>query len=157
MTIDSTGRKCKCGNYGCLEAYASGPAIAARAIEGLETGETSLLPSLVGGDLSRVTAETVYEAIIAGDLYAKEVMRETAKFLGAGLANLINILNPEMLVISGGVTRAGEHLFEPLRAQIRRRAFRHAEESCRIVSTGLAGMAGVIGAAYMFRVERSGD
>jgi len=157
MTIDSTGRKCKCGNYGCLEAYASGPAIAARAIEGLETGETSLLPSLVGGDLSRVTAETVYEAIIAGDLYAKEVMRETAKFLGAGLANLINILNPEMLVISGGVTRAGEHLFEPLRAQIRRRAFRHAEESCRIVSTGLSGMAGVIGAAYMFRVERFGD
>jgi len=157
MTIDSTGRKCKCGNYGCLEAYASGPAIAARALEGLETGETSLLPSLVGGDLSRVTAETVYEAIIAGDLYAKEVMRETAKFLGAGLANLINLLNPEMVVISGGVTRAGEHLFEPLRAQIRRRAFRHAEESCRIVSTGLSGMAGVIGAAYMFRVERFGD
>jgi len=157
MTIDSTGRKCKCGNYGCLEAYASGPAIAARAIEGLETGETSLLPSIVGGDLSRVTAETVYEAIIAGDLYAKEVMRETAKFLGAGLANLINLLNPEMVVISGGVTRAGEHLFEPLRAQIRRRAFRHAEESCRIVSTSLSGMAGVIGAAYMFRVERFGD
>ena len=157
MTIDSTGRKCKCGNYGCLEAYASGPAIAARAIEGLETGEQSILPSLVGGDLSRVTAETVYEAIIAGDLYAKDVMRETAKFLGAGLANLINILNPEMVVISGGVTRAGEHLFEPLRAQIRRRAFRHAEESCRIVSTELGGMAGVIGAAYMFRVERFGN
>jgi glucokinase len=157
MTIDSTGRKCKCGNYGCLEAYASGPAIAARAIEGLETGETSLLPSLVNDDLSRVTAETVYEAIVAGDLYAKEVMRETAKFLGAGLANLINILNPGMVVISGGVTRAGEHLFEPLRAQIRRRAFRHAEESCQIVSSSLGGMAGVIGAAYMFRIERSGN
>lgn len=156
MTIDSTGRKCKCGNYGCLEAYASGPAIAARAIEGLETGEPSLLASLVGDDLSRLTAETVYEAIIAGDVYAKEVMRETAKFLGAGLANLINILNPEMVVISGGVTQAGEHLFEPLRAQIRRRAFRHAEESCQIVSTTLEGMAGVIGAAYMFRVERFG-
>ncbi|MCL7959046.1 MAG: ROK family protein [marine benthic group bacterium] len=157
MTIDSTGRKCKCGNYGCLEAYASGPAIAARAIEGLETGDTSLLPSLVNDDLSRITAETVYEAIVAGDLYAKEVMRETAKFLGAGLANLINILNPGMVVISGGVTRAGEHLFEPLRAQIRRRAFRHAEQSCQIVSTTLEGKAGVIGAAYMFRVERSGN
>lgn len=156
MTIDSTGRKCKCGNYGCLEAYASGPAIAARAIEGLETGEPSMLPSLVEGDLSRLTAETVYEAIIAGDLYAKEVMHETARFLGVGLANLINILNPEMVVISGGVTRAGEHLFEPLRAQIRRRAFRHAEENCRIVSSTLGGMAGVIGAAYMFRVERDG-
>ena len=156
MTIDSTGRKCKCGNYGCLEAYASGPAIAARAIEGLETGEPSMLPSLVDGDLSRVTAETVYEAIIAGDLYAKEVMRETARFLGAGLANLINLFNPEMVVISGGVTRAGEHLFEPLRAQIRRRAFRHAEETCKIVSSSLGGLAGVIGAAYIFRCERFG-
>ena len=157
MTIDSTGRKCKCGNSGCLEAYASGPAIAARAIEGLETGEPSILPSLVNGDLSRVTAETVYEAIIAGDQYAKDVMKETAKFLGAGLANLINVLNPEMVVISGGVTRAGEHLFEPLRAEIRRRAFRHAEERCRIVSSSLGGTAGVVGAAYMFRVERFGD
>jgi glucokinase len=156
MTIDSTGRKCKCGNYGCLEAYASGPAIAARAIEGLETGDTSILPSLVNDDLSRITAETVYEAIVAGDLYAMEVMRETARFLGAGLANLINILNPGMVVISGGVTQAGEHLFEPLRAQIRRRAFRHAEQSCQIVSTTLEGKAGVIGAAYMFRVERFG-
>lgn len=157
MTIDSTGRKCKCGNYGCLEAYASGPAIAARAIEGLETGEPSLLPSLVNGDLSRLTAETVYEAIIAGDAYARDVMKETARFLGAGLANLINLLNPEMVVISGGVTRAGEHLFEPLRAEIRRRAFRHAEETCRIVSSSLGTMAGVIGAAYMFRVERYGE
>lgn len=157
MTIDSTGRKCKCGNYGCLEAYASGPAIAARAIEGLETGEQSLLPSLVGGDLSRITAETVYEAIIAGDQYAKDVMRETARFLGAGLANLINVLNPEMVVISGGVTRAGEHLFEPLRAEVRRRAFRHAEQRCRIVSSSLGSTAGVVGAAYMFRVERYGN
>lgn len=156
MTIDSTGRKCNCGNYGCLEAYASGPAIAARAVEGLETGSTSLLPDLVGGDLGRITAETVSEAIVAGDLYAKEVMLETAKFLGTGVANLINILNPEMVVISGGVTRAGDHLFEPLRAEVRRRAFREAYEACRIVGGELGDMAGVIGAAATFKVERCG-
>jgi glucokinase len=156
MTIDSTGRKCNCGNYGCLEAYASGPAIAARAVEGLETGSSSLLPDMVGGELDRITAETVYEAIVAGDVYAADVMRETAKFLGTGLANLINVLNPEMIVISGGVTRAGDHLFQPLRAEVRRRAFSHAAESCRIVSTELGGMAGVIGAAATFRAERFG-
>lgn len=156
MTIDSTGRKCKCGNYGCLEAYASGPAIAARAIEGLEAGAASLLPSLVDGDLSRLTAETVYEAIVAGDVYAKEVMRETAKFLGTGLANLINLLNPDMIVISGGVTRAGEHLLEPLRSEVRRRAFRKGFETCEIVVSELGGMAGVVGAAATFRVERCG-
>lgn len=157
MSIDSTGRKCKCGNYGCLEAYASGPAIAARAVEGLQTGEQSLLPDLVDGELSRITAETVYEGIVAGDAFAREVMRDTAKFLGSGLASLINILNPEMIVISGGVTRAGEHLLEPLRNEVRRRAFRNAFEACRIVTSDLGSMAGVIGAAYVFRSARFED
>lgn len=156
MTIDPTGRRCNCGNYGCLEAYASGPAIAARAVEGLRGGVPSVLPDLVDGHLEAVTAESVYEAIVAGDLYAKEVMRETAAFLGTGIANLINLLNPEMVVIAGGVTRAGDHLFEPLRAEVRRRAFRRAAEGCRIVASELGGMAGVIGAAATFRVERCG-
>ncbi len=157
MSIDSTGRKCKCGNYGCLEAYASGPAIAARAVEGLLSGEDSLLLSLVDGDISRITAETVYEGIVAGDTFAKEVMRDTAKFLGAGIANLINLLNPEIVVISGGVTRAGDQLLEPLRNEVRRRAFRPAFESCQIVTSELGNRAGVIGAACVFRVVRFGD
>jgi len=157
MTIDSTGRRCKCGNYGCLEAYASGPAIAARAVEGLQSGEPSLLPSMVRGELTRITAETVYEAIVAGDDYAKEVMRDTAKFLGTGIGNLINILNPGMVVISGGVTRAGDRLLEPLKKEVRRRAFSHASENCQIVTSSLGSMVGVIGAACMFRQERFGD
>jgi glucokinase len=156
MTIDSTGRKCNCGNYGCLEAYASGPAIAARAVEGLEAGAASLLPDLVDGVLTRITAETVSEAIVAGDAYAEEVMKETAKFLGTGVANLINLLNPEMIVISGGVTRAGDRLFHPLRSEVKRRAFREAAESCRIVAAELGDMAGVIGAAATFRRVRHG-
>jgi glucokinase len=155
-TIDSTGRRCKCGNYGCLEAYASGPAIASRAVEGLETGTESLLPALVNGRLEDITAATVYEAVVLGDPYANEVMRETAKFLGAGVANLINILNPEMIVIAGGVTRAGDHLFVPLRAEVRRRAFKSAEEACQIVSGKLPGTAGVIGAAAVFKKETYG-
>jgi glucokinase len=156
MTIDSTGRKCKCGNYGCLEAYASGPAIALRAVEGVEAGAESLLPALVDGKLESITAATVYEAVVLGDPYANEVMRDTAKFLGTGIANIINILNPEMIVISGGVTRAGDHLFVPLRAEVRRRAFKSAEEACQIVSARLPGTAGVIGAAAVFKKETYG-
>ena len=153
MTIDSTGRKCNCGNYGCLEAYASGPAIALRAVEGIEAGADSVLPDLVGGRLEDITAATVYEAVLLGDPYANEVMRETAKFLGAGIANIINVLNPQMIVIAGGVTRAGDHLFLPLRAEVRRRAFRSAEEACQIVSAQLQGTAGMIGAAGVFMNE----
>lgn len=156
MTIEANGRKCKCGNYGCLEAYASGPAIAARAVEGVEAGADSLLPDLVNNRLEDITAATVYEAVVLGDPYANDVMRETAKFLGAGVANMINILNPAMIVIAGGVTKAGDHLFIPLRAEARKRAFRSAMDACQIVSAQLTGTAGVIGAAAVFKKETFG-
>lgn len=155
MTIDSTGRKCNCGNYGCLEAYASGPAIAARAIEGLESDTESILLELAG-DPENITAELVSEAVVKGDGYATEVINDTAKFLGVGLANLINILNPEVVVVFGGVARAGDHLFVPLRAEVRRRAFRVAEEACRIVPSELGGKAGVIGSVACFKKEMYG-
>ena len=155
MTIDFTGRRCKCGNYGCLEAYCSGPNIAARAREGVEAGAESILVDLVEGDLERITAVTVYEAILQGDEYAGEVMVETAKLLGAGIANIVNILNPEAVVIVGGVTRAGDYLFNPLRSEVRRRAFRSAERVCRIVPGDLPETAGVIGAAGLFLRTRS--
>ena len=155
-TIDSTGRRCKCGNYGCLEAYASGPAIAERAREALDDGEGSLLRELVGGDLSRVTARLVYDASTRGDPIAREVVRDTARFLGAGLANLLNIFNPDVVVLAGGVTDAGDALFEPLRGEVRRRAFRPAVEACRIVPGALGGSAGVIGAVATFKMQKMG-
>ncbi len=83
-------------------------------------------------------------------------MHDTAKFLGVGLANLINLLNPELVVIAGGVTRAGDHLFEPLRAEVRRRAFRVAEQSCRIAPAALGVQAGVVGAVACFKKEKYG-
>ncbi len=149
-SIDSTGRRCKCGNYGCLEAYASGPAIADRAREALAGGESSAMPALVGGDLRRLTAATVYQAATSGDRLALEVVRETARLLGAGVANLVNIFNPEVVVLAGGVTQAGDALFEPMRAEVRRRAFKPAVDACRIVPGTLQGNAGVIGAVATF-------
>lgn len=156
MTIDSTGRRCKCGNYGCLEAYASGPAIAERAREELACDEPSLLRDAVGGDLTRITAKLVYEASTSGDPIAREVVRDTARFLGAGLANLLNIFNPDTVVLAGGVTDAGDALFDPLRSEVRRRAFRPAVEACRIVPGSLAGTAGVVGAVATFKAQTMG-
>ena len=150
MTIDLNGRRCKCGNYGCLEAYASGPAIAARAVEGIESGAETTLPQYVGGDLAKITAQVVYEAARDGDDYARDVVMETAKILGAGVANIINIFNPEVVVICGGVTHAGDRLFVPLRSEARRRAFKPAVDVCRIVPGALPGTAGVYGAAAVF-------
>ena len=157
MTIDSTGRRCACGNYGCLEAYASGPAIAKRAIESIEAGATSSLAQYVDGDLSRITAEEVYLAAKDGDYLAEEVVRDTARLLGAGIANLVNICNPEVVVVCGGVTSAGEKLFRPLREEVARRAFRPAAEACRIVPGTLPGTAGVIGAVASFNLQTTGS
>lgn len=155
MTIDMDGRRCGCGNYGCLEAYASGPAIAMRAIEQVRSGAESKLAELAGGDLDRVTAQTVYAAAALGDELAGEVVRSTAQYLGTGLANLLNAFNPDLVVIMGGVTQAGDRLFDALRRVVAQRAFRPAVEACRIVPGNLAGLAGVYGAAKVY-LNRSG-
>jgi glucokinase len=149
-TIDTEGRRCKCGNYGCLEAYASGPNIALRACEEIQAGAVSRLAQYVGGDLTKITAQTVYQAAHDGDDLALEVVNETAKFLGAGIANLVNIFNPEVVVVCGGVTLAGDHLFVPLRREVARRAFKPAVDVCRIVPCELTGTAGVYGAVKVF-------
>lgn len=157
-TIDSTGRRCKCGNYGCLEAYASGPAIAERAREALESGaDHSILPQLAGGRLENITAQTVYDAAIQGDLVARDVVRDTSRFLGTGIANLLNIFNPDVVVIAGGVTQAGPALFEPLGAEVRRRAFKPAVDACRIVPGSLPGSAGVVGAVATYKAMALGE
>jgi glucokinase len=156
MSINSSGRHCKCGNYGCIEAYASGPAIAERAREALMSEDHSMLPDLVNGNLELITAETVYDASERGDEIARHVVRETAQYLGAAVANLLNIFNPDVVVIAGGVTRAGEALFEPLRAEVRRRAFKPAVDVCRIVPGALAGRQGVVGAVATFKMQMLG-
>ena len=156
-TIDMTGRHCKCGNYGCLEAYASGTAIAERAREALVRDEMeSLLRTSVGGQLERITAQTVYEAAQKGDALAGEIVRDTARMLGAGIANLLNLFNPDVVVICGGVTQAGDLLFDPMRVEVRRRAFKPAVDACRIVPGALPGTAGVVGAVATFKAHAEG-
>jgi glucokinase len=157
-TIDLNGRHCKCGNYGCLEAYASGPAIATRAREVLVREEVeSSIPGMVDGRLDEITAQTIYDAAKQGDPVASEIVRDTARYLGAGIANLLNIFNPDTVVIAGGVTAAGDALFVPLRAEVRRRAFSPAVRAARIVPGELPGTAGVVGAVASFKQQHFGS
>jgi len=156
-TIDLNGRHCKCGNYGCLEAYASAPAIATRAREVLvrEEGE-SVIPTMVDGKFENITAQIVYDAAAAGDPIANEIVRDTARYLGVGVANLLNIFNPDIVVLAGGVTAAGDALFVPLRAEVRRRAFSPAVRAVKIVPGELPGTAGVVGAVASFKQQHFG-
>jgi glucokinase len=153
VTIDLDGRRCGCGNYGCLEAYASGTAIAERAREALAGETEGVLMTMCEGQLPKVTAQMVYKAANEGDLIAIDVVRETARFLGAGIGALLNVLNPEVVVLAGGVVNAGEALFAPLKVEIRRRAFAPAVDACRIVPGLLGGSAGVVGAVAAFKAQ----
>lgn len=152
-TVEYGGRRCTCGARGCLEAYASGPAIARAAVEGLAGGTRSTLPELVEGDLKRITAATVHQAAVGGDACATEVLARAAQMLAAGITSAVNLLGPEAVVVMGGVTAAGDLFFGPLAAELGRPRFRSALDACTVVPGALPGTAGVVGAAGVFRLQ----
>ena len=121
MTVQPGGPVCTCGRRGCLEAVAAGPAIARRAREHLEdtpqTGE--ILRELVGGDVGAVTAKHVSQAAEAGDELAQQVLEEAAHWSGFGIGCAMALMNPERVVVGGGVAKSGERYFEAVRAAAR--------------------------------------
>lgn len=147
MTVEKEGLPCTCGNRGCLEMYASGRAIARRAREAVKQNDDSLILKLAEGDEARIGAATVAEAAGQGDALARRIIEEAALYLGMGLANLVNILNPQRLVIGGGVAGMGEMLLAPVREVVRTRAMPLNRE-VEIVTAELGERAGAVGAAH---------
>lgn len=143
MSVDYKGRPCNCGSRGCLEAYASGTNIAARAREAVLAGR----PSVLAGNPEKITGETVFEAILQGDEVALQVWDETLEILGAGIASVINIFNPSLVVLGGGITNFGDLLFQPLRRIALSRAMGPLAQVVEIVPAQLGGQVGVLGAA----------
>ncbi len=136
------GPPCGCGSRGCLEALSSGTAIARRARELLEAGGTSRLrdiPNFDASDVARLAQE--------GDALAGEVWQAAVKHLSLGIVAIITILGPELIVIGGGVSRAGDFLFEPLRQEVRRHVKVVPVESLRILPAALGRNVGILGAA----------
>jgi glucokinase len=146
LQVAYNGRACHCGGQGCLEAYVSGTNIARRAREALVSEEPSLLLELAGTP-DRITAETVADATRRGDGVATRVWDETIDVLAAGVASTINAFNPRLVIIGGGVTAAGDLLFEPLRRRALARAMPPLAAVTRIVPAELGERTGVIGAA----------
>jgi len=147
MTIDLKGPRCNCGNVGCLETLASGTAIARMAVERLAKGERSTIRELAAGDLNKVTAEVVEKAARAGDPVAKDIMNTAGTNLGVGIVNLIHIFNPELIIIGGGVSKAGDLIFEPVRKVIAQRVMR--DISVRLTTPTLGDNPGLLGAVAL--------
>ncbi|MCJ7654319.1 MAG: ROK family protein [Dehalococcoidia bacterium] len=158
MTIEADGPQCHCGNFGCLEAMASGWAVAKEAMMRINRGERSSIIELVNGRLENITAETVAIAARRGDQLAADIVAEAAKYLGIGLANLVNIFNPELIVIGGGLSKMGDMLLKPARKVLKERAFRLPSRTVHIVRARLGSNAGIIGAAaYVFDQKSEGS
>jgi len=156
--IDPYGPPCGCGSQGCLEAFASGPAITAMALKAITQGRTTRIAELVSYDLNKVTPEVICRAAQAGDAIAREVYERAGFYIGIGVANLIAILSPDMVVIGGGVAQAGGLLFEPIRRVVRERVHVTPIEKVQIVPAQLGTDAGLIGAAVWSSLQTgSGD
>ena len=157
MIIETHGPQCHCGKFGCLEALASGWAVVREAVRRINQGEKSTLLELVNGKLESITAETVALAARRNDLLACDVVAKAANYLGIGLANLVNIFNPEMIVIGGGLSNMGSMLLAPARRAVKETAFQLPASRVRIVRGHLGGNAGIIGAAaYVFDQQPQG-
>ena len=149
QTVAPGGPPCGCGNEGCLEVFASGPAITAEGVRLLLGGQTPGLYDLVKGDASLVSPRTIAEAATSGDAGARSVIKRTAAYLSIAVANVVTTLHPEMVVLAGGVAEMGELLLDPLRRGVRERVRMFPVDDIRIQKSQLGEDAGVRGAAAL--------
>jgi glucokinase len=145
QTIVPDGPLCGCGNHGCLETLASGPAITAEGVRLMKTGLAPKLFEVTEGDAGRVTPRTIAAAAEAGDEAVVDAIRRAAEYLGIGVANVVTILHPELIVFGGGVAQMGDVLLEPVRDAVCRRVQMIPTDDLRIEISKLGDRAGVLG------------
>ena len=149
MTVDPHGPLCSCGNYGCLEAMASGKAIAAAAIRAARKGGATRIVAEAKGQVESITAEIVAAAARDGDELALKLVNEAAQYIGIGLAAVVNLLSPEMIIIGGGLSHIGDFFLRTIKETIAARAFTHGLTMPRIELSALGENASCLGAAAL--------
>lgn len=142
ITVDHNGPRCPCGNFGCLEMYASATAMVRRTLERLEGEKPETCLKAEG-----LTTQVIFEAAEAGDDFAMEMFEETGFFLGVGLVSLVNVLNVDRVALTGGLAQAGDWIFDPAMRTFWDRGTVGVKEQVQIVSAELGDDAGILGAA----------
>ena len=146
MTLGK-GPLCGCGDHGCFEAYASGPSIVSLAKEFISGGKSAKYKEMATDGI--ITPYIVAQAALQGDAVSLQIFKQMGEIIGIGLASIVNLLNPEKIIIGGGVADAGEILLEPIRKTIEDRAMPIQKEAVKVVPAQLANAAGVIGASLL--------
>lgn len=147
--VEVDGRKCRCGNIGCLETVASGMSMPELAREKIKAGKKSSILDLVDGDLQKITAEIITEAAGSGDRLAGRILTRAGRYLGVAIANTINLLNPRAIIIGGGLSRAGRLLLEPMKESISRHTVPNSLKEVRILYSRLGNDVAPLGAATL--------
>lgn len=146
QTILPDGPVCGCGNHGCLETLASGPAITAEGVRLLRTGLAPKLHELVDGDAGRITPKEMAAAAAAGDGNVRDSILRAAEYLGIGVANVVVVLHPDLVVLGGGVAEMGDILLDRVRETVRRRVGMFPTDGVQIERSALGDRAGLQGA-----------
>ncbi len=149
VPINFEGRKCRCGSVGCLEAYCSSSAITGRVKELIQKGLTPAFEEVLEGAVENLTIKKLFQAEKMDDPVARQVLDETAVYLGIGLAGIVNLLNPHTVVIGGGIMEGGGGLLSAISSEIKKRAFGSAVEKLSVVKAALGNDAGFIGAGLL--------
>ena len=147
MNMYRQGRSCKCGSSGCLGRYVSAVGMTNTFIEKLKSGRKSIVEEWINHDVSNIQAHMISKAYDLKDDLAIEVMHETGEILGFGLANVINLFNPEIIIVGGGMSYAGDRLLNTVRETIRDHSLKISSHACSVVQAQLGDCAGMIGAA----------
>ena len=144
------GELCTCGRHGCLEAYASATGLIRMTKKHMEEHRESLMWTFVDGDLSRVNGRTAFDAMRQGDAEGTRVVEKYTEYLAEGIVNIVNIFQPEIICIGGGISKEGETLLKPINRYIGQYAFsRFADKNTVVRIAELGNDAGVIGAAFL--------
>ena len=154
MQLLPDGPLCNCGVHGCLEALASGTAMAREARQLIAAGQGREILKQAGGDVQSVSAVTIAAAAGGGDPEAAGIIAQAATYLGIGVASVINILNPELIVLGGGIMEIGEPVWREVHREVKTRALSASAQQVRLVPAQLGGRAGVMGALALLRSEK---
>lgn len=150
MVIEFDGKQCNCGRKGCFEAYASATALIKQTKHSMQNNVDTVMWQLTEGNSDNVTAKTAFDAAKLDDVTAKKVVEDYIKYLACGVTNLINIFQPDVLCIAGGVSNEGEYLLRPLRKIVEKERYsKYSDKQTQIYASVLGENAAIIGAAYI--------
>lgn len=147
IIVEPGGTKCGCGNRGCLESYASGPSIVAQALRALVQQNDTQIRDMVDGDLNQVTPKIIADAAVAGDEVAQDIIRKSGFYIGVALSSTCVVVNPEMIVIGGGVAQTGRLLFDSISNSLKENLHMVPVSTIQFTETELGMDAGVMGTA----------